>query len=181
MKKITFLMALLCLSTSIAAQHDAKLTTKDLDFFIGEWKGEAVHYYPRDVSRETRTESVSAICDYILNQTYIKCETVWTTEGGKERKFLLHLNALEDTYQLLFMYDNWPRHVSYPLQYIAEKGIYMGESSFVGGDGIVGEERVEWLISEDKSEIVSKEYNHLSSDKEGYWAHYFKFRWKRVD
>ena len=78
------------------------------------------------------------------------------------------------------MYDNYPRHVSYPLRYDSEKGVYLGASTFTQADGITGEERVEWLFSEDGSQITSKEFNHLSSDPDGYWAHYFKFVWRRV-
>lgn len=154
--------------------------TEDLEFLIGNWEGEAEHYYPREPGKPGRVEKSRAKCRYILQKAYILCKTVWTRGDGQERRFHLHFNALDSAYQVLFLYDGWPRHVAYPLTLNANRDVFLGSSEFENSDGTEGSERVEWSISNDQNEITVREFNHLATDPEDYWAHYFKFTWRRV-
>lgn len=156
-------------------------TAEDLGFLIGDWAGEALHFYPREPGRLQRKEESRAECKYILRETYVQCDTVWTSEDGPERRLRLHFNAMGSAYQVLFLYDNWPHHVAYPLTYDLDRRVFRGSSSFQNSDGTEGFERVEWNVSEDEREVVVQEYNHFATDPEDYWARYFKFTWRRID
>ena len=168
-----------CAITNAQAEENS---IRDLDFFIGEWRGEATLSYPREEGREPRDETVSVSCDYILKDTYIQCDTAWTRADGRTRTFRLHFNHIEDenAYQTLFIYDNHPHHVSYPLRYNKESKAYLGASDFEMDDGVAGKERIVWRVSEDGNEISCEEFNHLETDPEDFWPRNFKFTWRKV-
>lgn len=176
---LPLLLALLAPSFSLAEETEKSIS--DLDFLIGDWRGEAVLSYPREESRDPRHENVVAACAYILKNTYIQCDTEWTREDGVTRSFRLHFNynALDEGYQTLFVYDNWPRHVSYLLHDADKLGAYVGTSEFEDDDGVSGQERVIWRVSADGSEIRSEERNNLETDPADYWPKYFEFVWRK--
>ena len=183
-RKLTATLPLLLtlFTPSLSLADELEKSIADLDFLIGDWRGEAVLSYPREDGRDPRRENVEASCAYILNNTYIQCDTAWTREDGATRTFRLHFNynALDEGYQTLFVYDNWPRHVSYLLHYDDNKGAYVGRSEFEDDDGVAGEERVIWRVAADGSEIQSEEYNHLETDPDDYWPRYFEFVWRKA-
>ena len=71
--------------------------------------------------------------------------------------------------------------MSYLLNYDESQNAFIGFSEFEDAEGVAGEERVEWRLSEDAKELRSTEYNHLESDPDGYWANSFEFVWQKVD
>ncbi len=168
---------------SIANDGVSKQSIKDLDFLIGEWEGQSTFFYPRDEGRTPSHETVRVLCQYVLKDTYIQCDTAWTNAQNQTRTFRLHFNhnQLDKAYQLLFIYDNWPRHVSYLLNYDDDQKAYFGFSEFEDANGQTGQERVEWRLSDDKRELHSTEFNHLESDPENYWANSFEFVWRKID
>lgn len=168
---------------SFANETDKEPSIKDLDFLIGTWEGQSTFLYPRDEERSPANETVKVSCAYVLKDTYIQCDTAWTNSDDRTRTFRLHFNhnRLDEAYQVLFIYDNWPRHVSYLLNYDDSEDAYIGLSEFEDADGETGEERVEWRLSEDERELRSAEFNHLASDPDDYWAKSFEYVWRKVD
>ena len=170
------------LSPTFAFGQEAEQSIKDLDFLIGAWRGEATLSYPREKNRDARLETVAAECGYILKNTYIQCDTVWTRDGGISRTFRLHFNYnnLDHAYQTLFVYDSWPRHVSYLVNYDTKADAYIGLSDFEDEEGVSGQERILWRVSEDGNEIHSEEYIHLEAEPADYWPKNFEFVWRKV-
>lgn len=182
MMKSYLYVALIAMTPCAALAEESKATTvADLDFLIGVWSGRSTFLYPREDGRAPAHEEAQATCAYILNETYIQCDTAWARPDGRRRAFRLHFNTLEDGYQTLFLYDNWPRHVSYVLRYDSGNGVYIGGGSFVDSNGVAGEERVEWRFSADGTEVRSEEFNHLEGDPGDYWPKYFEFVWRKAE
>lgn len=172
----------MCFLPDLAFAQKTEKSIKDLEFLIGAWRGEATLSYPREEKRSARLETVEAECRYILKNTYIQCDTAWTREDGQVRTFRLHFNYnhLDEAYQTLFIYDNWPRQVSYLFNYDVEANAYIGLSAFEDSIGVSGQERTLWRITNDGNEIRSEEYNHLETDPANYWPKYFEFVWRRT-
>ncbi len=183
MKKIiTSSLVVIYILPALAFGQEREKSIEDLGFLVGAWRGEATLSYPREENRSARLETVEAACAYVLKDTYIQCDTAWTREDGETRTFRLHFNYndLDGAYQTLFVYDNWPRQVSYLLNYDAKASAYIGLSDFEDSDGVAGQERTFWRVSEDGNEIRSEEYNHLETDPPDHWPRYFEFVWRKV-
>lgn len=154
-----------------------------LHTFVGEWKGSATAYYPRDSTRNNRIEKINAEGKKMLKDTYVEISSTWTQEDGSSRELLEFLNyhVRKDSFQILYLYDNWPGRVDYPMSYDQETGTFNGYDTFIARGGIPAEEKVEMVISEDGNEIRGTEYNHLSTDPEGYWPKTFEYVLKRIE
>ena len=177
------IVCLVAASPAWAQAYESQPSIADFGFLIGDWEGQSTFLYPREEGREQSQETVSTTCKYVLKETYIQCDTAWTNAEDRTRTFRLHFNynQLDEGYQVLFVYDNWPRHVSYLLHYDDKAGAYIGLSDFEDSDGVSGQERVEWRVSDDKRELRSSEFNHLETDPDGYWANYFEFVWRKAN
>lgn len=154
-----------------------------LHTFIGEWTGDATAYYPRDSSRTTRFETIQAVGKKMLKETYVELSSTWTQKDGSTRELLQLLNyhVRKDSFQVLYLYDNWPGRVDYPLSYNEETRTFKGYDTFMARGGIPAEEKVEWVISEAGDEIRGTEYNHLATDPEGYWPKTFEYVLRRKE
>jgi hypothetical protein len=183
MKKIYASVALVALCSSAFAQEESDPSISDMDFLIGEWEGQSTFLYPREEERAQMHESVAARCDYILNDSYIQCDMSMTRPDERVRNLRLHFNynRLDEDYQVLFIYDRWPRNVSYLLHFDAERNVYTGFSDFETSDGIAGQERIEWSVSDDGREVSSVEFNHMETEAKDYWSQYFDFVWRKVE
>lgn len=150
--------------------------------FIGTWDGTATLFRPRDTTRDVRIEAVHAICDTILKGTYVRGAAIWTREDGRARELNVYWNYDETTgqYPILFLYDDWPGKVTYPLDYDPDRREFTGVDTFTTPQGVAAKERVSWIISEDGNEITGTEHNHFATDPDDYWPLFFKFTWKRV-
>lgn len=151
-----------------------------LEFLIGTWEGEATLYAAPGDDRADRVESVAAKCIPILKNAYIQCDTAWRREDGRERTFRLHLNynQISERHQMLYIYDNWPEHVRYPVDYAPETRSFTGVSAGENADGGAWEERVVWRVSEDGNEIHATE--HVRDPGQPDWRLSFEFTWRRA-
>ena len=154
-----------------------------LNSFVGKWSGNATAYYPRDSTKKTRYETIEAIGRKILKDTYVEMQSTWTQENGESRELFILWNyhIKKDSFQILFLYDNWPGRVDYPLSYDPISRTLKGYDTFIARGGISAEEKVEWQISEDGKEIRGTEYNHLATDPEDYWPKTFEYILRRED
>ncbi len=75
MKSIYFLLTGVVLIDSVYAQTPSTASMADLEPLIGEWRGEARHFHPRDAKAEQLTETVDGTCRPILDGYYIECAT----------------------------------------------------------------------------------------------------------
>ena len=172
-------------NTSVAQSQlntiDSIKAAKVLNAFIGEWEGDATAYFPRDKDRKNRKEKVVVSGKKILNGNYIECNANWTQSNGENRELNIYLNydKKKSLIDILFLYDDWPGKVNYPLGYDEKSRTLTGVDTFTTSKGVKGKERVEWWISEDHSIIVGREYNHYETDAEDYWPMSFEFEWKR--
>ena len=152
MKKILTAALAAIFASPALGEDKTEPSIADLDFFIGEWEGNSRFFYPREPEREDAFEASCTSCKYILKETYIQCDTSWTRNSDQRTRTLrlmLNYNALDEGYQVLYIYDNWPRHVSYLIHYDEEIGAYVGMSDFEDGAGATGKERIEWRVSAD--------------------------------
>ena len=184
MRLLAISAACMLAAPSVYAQEDASSPSiKDFDFFIGEWKGRSTFLFPRDEGRASAHEDVTAVCQYVLKETYIQCDTAWTRADGRTRTFRIHFNynGEEGGYQTLFIYDNWPGISNYVLRHDVDAGEYVGFTEYENNDGVIVDERIVWRISPDENEVRSEEYHHAPSDPEGAWVQTFEFVWRRAD
>jgi len=183
--KTSIILLILPVQLSISAFGQNKPKTSSafeiLNTFVGEWQGTATLYYPRSAGKSERKETISVICDTVLKGTYIECNSIWKQTNGNTRELITYWNydARTDSFQILYLYDNWPGKVNYPLSFDSSKRMFVGHDTFIARGGIPAQERVEWFISEDGNEIRCNEHNHCQTDPEGYWAKSFEFIWKR--
>ncbi|MEO9802689.1 MAG: hypothetical protein ABJF04_05540 [Reichenbachiella sp.] len=173
------LLFLVCYSDLSAQSYNSKI----LHVFEGNWTGSATAYFPRDTTKENRIESIEAAGKKVLKDTYIEISSTWTQANQDYRTLLTLWNyhVRKDSFQILYLYDNWPGRVDYTLSYDSTARTFYGYDTFMARGNIPAEEKVEWVISEDGNEIRSTEYNHLSTDPKDYWPKTFEFVLKRVD
>ncbi len=147
-----------------------------LGFFVGKWEGKATLFSPRGTNK-LRIESVTFTCIKVLKETYVQCKSTWTNIDRKTRDLITFWNydKQNDQYEILYIYDNWPGKVNYPLKYDSGKRLLTGSDTFKGPDGVAAKEKVEWSISKNGNEIVSREYNHYETDPDSTWQLSFEF------
>lgn len=150
---------------------------------IGNWEGVAKRYNPRDSIQKIEIESIHASCKAILDSTYIECTTVWKSNNGSKRNLNIYFNynSRQDLYDILFLYDNWPGKVNYPLKYSEADNTFKGRDDFIAKGGIQAEEKVSWQILDNGNRIISIENNHFNNEEENYWPKVFEFEWNRID
>lgn len=151
--------------------------------FEGRWQGKATAYFPRDQGKANRIETVRATGKKVLKDTYVELSSTWTQPNGEYRTLLTFWNyhSRNDSFQILYLYDNWPGRVDYKLSYDTLTRTFSGSDTFIAKGGIQAEEKVEWVISADGKEIRSIEYNHLATDQEDYWPKTFEFVLRREE
>jgi hypothetical protein len=179
--RIISAMVLAMLAGPVLAE-DASSASGVPDLFLGKWEGTATAFFPRDPERQPRRESVTAECTHALKDTYVRCRTTWVSEAGDSRELLIfwNHNSRENNVQVLYLYDNWPGKVNYPLEWDPETRTITGADTFTAADNVAAEERVRWQFAADGTEISSIEENHYSTDPEDYWARSFEFTWQRI-
>lgn len=179
---ITFSLALTMFSAFGQGSANQGKTSILLSF-EGNWTGSAIAYFPRDKERPNRTETIVASGQKTLKGSYIQLNSTWTQPNGDYRTLLTFWNyhVRKDSFQILYLYDNWPGRVDYALSYDSANRTFKGYDTFMARGNVPAEEKVEWIISEDGNEIRSIEYNHLATDPEGYWPKTFEFVLRRED
>src|SRR5688572_24214767 len=80
---------------------------RDLHMLIGKWKTEDI--YMKGTPSEL-IDKGERTCQYILNDTYINCETISVNSTGARRKyqFLINYNNITGQYEMISIYSNWP-------------------------------------------------------------------------
>lgn len=94
-------MLILLMTAVITAQ--AQRPISKLEKILGVWNVEEKHTTGWS-ERGVRT------CSYILDSTYIECETRAVSSTGKKRvyRFLLNHNSQADKFEMAGIYSNWP-------------------------------------------------------------------------
>jgi len=185
--KLFITVFLIIITISLHGQDENSSTKDTVDVsaiiktFVGEWEGEATAFFPRKPDRPNRNEKVNVVCKEVLEGNYIECNTKWAIENGRTRKLLIFwtYNKKTEKFNILFLYDDWPEIVNYPLDYDPQNRIFRGIDNFTTSRGIKGEEHVEWEISADSNVIKGTEYNHYENDPKDYWPKSFEFTWRR--
>ena len=181
---LTLLGVVLCFGmahSQTTIHPDSAAAGEWLATLIGEWEGTATAYFPRDTGRSPRVERVTASCEWALGKAYVECRSVWTTDEGSVRRLITYFNYNHRSgeFDILFLYDNWPGKVNYPLAFDPEQRTISGRDTFTGPGGVDAEERVSWRIADDGNTISGLEHNHFASDSDGYWPKTFEFEWRR--
>lgn len=180
---LTLTFSLVC-SVLFAQNQASPFPFSDIiQVFQGQWEGEATAYFPRDAQKPNRIESIKAEGKIILKNSYVELYSTWTQPNGEFRELLTLWNyhIKKDSFQILYLYDNWPGRVDYPLGFDSLTLTFNGYDTFIANGGIAAEEKVEWIISEDGKEIRSTEYNHLYTDPKDYWPKTFEFILRRIE
>ncbi|MEO9966771.1 MAG: hypothetical protein ABJF11_13320 [Reichenbachiella sp.] len=184
-RQLIFSIAIILFSSLAFAQNkaDANEIMSILENFEGRWQGTATAYFPRDKSLENRNETIEAVGEKVLKDSYVELRSTWTQANGDYRSLITFWNyhIKKDSFQILYLYDNWPGRVDYALDYDSATRTFKGYDTFVAKGGIQAEEKVEWVISEDGNEIKSTEYNHLATDPDDYWPVTFEFVLRREE
>lgn len=181
MKSACFFAFALALSGSVCAQTPPAASMADLAPLIGEWRGEARHFRPRDGEAEELTETVDGICRPILDGDYIECATQWVRSDGRERAHhsFANYNAATGAFENLFIFRGWPAKISYPFQWDADKNMFIGFHDEETRDGTPVKIRVEFGFNADRREHWAKEFNNIEGEPSDYWPQTFEMTWTR--
>lgn len=181
MKNICFLTFAVVLNGSVYAQTPPAASMSDLEPFIGEWRGEARHFRPRDAKTEQLTETVDGTCRPILDGYYIECATQWVRSDGRERAHHSYANYNLETgvFENLFIFRGWPAKITYSFQWNEDKTMFVGFHDDETRDGTPVRARVEFGFSADGREHWAKEYNHIEGEPSDYWPQTFEMTWTK--
>lgn len=176
LKIILLLFSISIIKFDLNAQS---ISESPLNHFIGSWEGEAIRFSPRKGLKEER-ETIKAECKSILDNTYVECTTTW--KGKSSERYMniyFNYNSKEDTYDILFLYHNWPGKVNYPMKYDENLKQFSGSDTFTAQGNIPAQEKVTWKIL-DNGNIKSTEWNHFQNEDEDFWPKTFEFEWRKV-
>lgn len=186
---VAVIAGLMCLPLhAVSASPASENGDAALDFLIGVWEGQSTHFFPRREDRAPVSEDVIFDCASVLKGTYVRCSTAWTRRDKKTtRTFLLYVNRVEPdgSLQVLYIYDNWPDHVSYPLrpdsvmQQTTRERVFHGELATTDAEGRRVSERITWTFSSNESVLAATEYNHIDGELEEDWKLAFAFKLTR--
>lgn len=181
MRKLFVLVVLSLIFHKVQCQDNSYL--KEFKLLEGKWVGKSETYYPRDSSKEKRIEEVQVECQYILKATYMECKSKWTDQNENTRDLRIYFtyNSREKHHDILFLYDNWPGKVNYPLYYDSLKNKFTGSDNFISSGNIKAMEKVEWFLDEKENKIISREYNHFENESDTFWPKTFEFTWQKVE
>ncbi len=181
MKAICFPMFLFALFSVAAAQTPQTSSIDDLTPLIGEWRGEARQFQPRDKEAEELTETVSGTCRPILDGYYIECATHWVRSDGRERAHhsFANYDAAKGIFENLFIFLGWPAKISYPFKWDEEKTMFIGFHDDETRDGRPVKVRVEFGFSTDGREHWAREFSNIEGEPSDYWPQTFEMTWTR--
>jgi len=112
MRSILFAVAVMLVLLPELARGDGDDPIRRLDWLIGEWAFDDIaidgHY------RETGTRN----CEYALNDTYILCQSVGTSNKGKIRSyhFYFKYNREDERFEMIALTGYYPRTDLYVLE-----------------------------------------------------------------
>lgn len=90
---------------------------RDLDWLIGSWD-----FVDVSVTRKYR-ETGTRTCSYTLDEKYLVCQSIGTSQSGKERTyiFFLNYNSIDDRFEMVAMFGDYPRKNLYIVE-VSENG-----------------------------------------------------------
>ncbi len=97
-QSLYILALMLIATTSLPAQ-----SLRDIEILIGKWTVEERH-------ASGWWEKGERTCEWIMDSTYIQCETKARSSQGKERtyRFLINYNGQTGRFEMTGIYSNWP-------------------------------------------------------------------------
>ncbi|HZY80373.1 MAG TPA: hypothetical protein VFE50_12675 [Cyclobacteriaceae bacterium] len=97
--KNTLILTFISITTTFAQVP----TVRNLDILIGTWEVEEIHSTSGWSEKATRT------CYYIMDSTYIECESkAVSNDKHRTYRFLINYNTVDKQYEMVGIYSNWP-------------------------------------------------------------------------
>ena len=165
--------------------NQSEKSTEDLSFLIGEWEVERI-YSPN--SDEPRTLKGTLVCDYSMDNQFIKC-TYEMQRPGKIRGLdvvYFNYNSIYELYESMWLSSTWPIKgiMQGQLNKETDSLTFITKGQFPIQDGIMeyvkGSLVAKNLDGNNKS-FFRKTYIRTSKDPEGYWFHHMNEMVTQVD
>ena len=173
-----------CIAVAGAATGAAQPpeSTRDLDFFVGQWTGESRFTPAFTPGAETRHEQVRAQCAPVLTGAYVQCDIQLRRSDGRERgvMFLLNFNEVSGQHEILVLASNYGAETSYPLERSAD-GAWIGQVPTRTRDGREATERIVYRLSPDGRTLRSTESIRPDSTPDAEWVQTYESTWRRID
>ena len=165
---------------SVAVADDSSGPMSRFQPLIGEWKGEATIFKPRNEGEATLTETVEAVCAKILEGSYVECRTNWSRSDGRRRAHhgYINYNESEQAFQQLFLFRGWSGQLKYSFTWDEKAQMFVGFHDDEVGDR-PARVRAEFGFRNGGKEHWAREYNHIDGEAEGYWPQTFEMKWTK--
>lgn len=157
-------------------------STRDLDFWIGRWEGEAVFTPAFQPNAKPRPEKLAAECRAVLSGNYIQCDGIFTREDGRARgvMWLWNYNEVAGTYEGMTLASNYGEEIPFRIAWDETERAYVGTLPTRTADGRAATERLVFRPSPDRKVIEGLEMLRPDDTPEAAWITTFTYTWRRV-
>jgi hypothetical protein len=171
------------------APHDARApnaagrSTRDLDFWIGRWQGEAVFTPAFRPNATLRQETITAECRPVLAGNYIQCDATYAREDGRSRGVMSmwNYNEVAGSYEGMTLSSNYGQETPFRVVWDDSERGYVGTLATRTADGRAATERLVFRPSEDRRSIEGVEMIRPDATPDAPWVTTFVYSWRRID
>jgi Protein of unknown function (DUF1579) len=160
---------------------DPVKSTKDLEFFVGSWKGESSFLPAFTPGAERRDASFTAECRYVLFQSYIQCDIVFRRPNGRERGVmaLWNFDGVSGQYRGTTLSSNYGAKSNYSIAWDDQERAYVGYLPTKTADGRDATERLVFRLSEDGKQLTGLEMIRPDGQPDSDWIKTFEYVWHK--
>lgn len=164
------------------APNPAGRSTRDLDFWIGRWEGDAVFEPAFQPDAKVRPEKFAAECRAVLSGNYIQCDGTFTRADGRARgvMWLWNYNEIAGAYEGMTLASNYGQETTFRIAWDENERAYIGMLPTRTADGRAATERLVFRPSSDRTTIEGLEMLRPDDTPEAAWITTFKYTWRRV-
>jgi aldose sugar dehydrogenase len=157
-------------------------STRDLDFWIGRWEGEATFKPAFTPGATSRHETVQANCNSVLAGNYIQCDLTFTRADGRTRgvMWLWNFNNVSGEYEGMALASNYGQETTYQIRWDAHENAYIAYLPTRTADGRAATERLVFRPSADRTRVDGLEMIRPNDTPDAAWVQTFEYTLRRV-
>ena len=165
------------------APNPSGRSTRDFDFWIGRWEGEAVFTPAFQGDAKARPESFAAECRAVLSGNYIQCDGTFTRADKRARgvMWLWNYNEIAGAYEGMTLASNYGQGTKFRLAWDEEELAYIAMVPTRTADGHAATERLVFRPSPDRTTLEGLEMLRRDDTPDSAWVTTFKYTWRRVE
>lgn len=166
-----------------AAPNPRGLSTRDLDFWLGKWEGQAQFKPAFTQDAKEIDEAVKAYCNPVLAGNYIQCDVTFTRPDGRARgvMWLWNFNEVSGSYEGMTLASNYGQETPFQMRWDEAGNSYVALLPTRTADNRAATEKLVFEVSRDRRTVRGLELIRPNEGDNSDWVTTFEYTLRKLD